>query len=273
MAKRLAGEKRSNEEMKHLVSERTAERRHANLAIQARNAERIRLQEDREKLLRDFARGREEERNRIARDLHDSLGQHLTALTLGIKAIERSEGCPEEIRASLRRLGECARLVDEEIDRISHALLPMAVAHLGLPQALAHHLEAWTAQTGITVVPRISRLGSRRFPVDVETTIYRIVQEALTNVHKHAGAKNVSLIAEVTREELRIIIRDDGAGFDVYALADDHKRMLGLRGMRERVALLDGDIQIESARGRGTTLYLSLPLGADLLGNAPLEPT
>jgi len=151
-----------------------------------------------------------------------------------------------------------ARRLDEEIDRLSHALRPLALSDLGLEAALRRHLEEWSRETGIAVDAQITILGPERFSFIIETTIYRVVQEALTNVAKHAGATRVALIAERRANELRVIIEDDGRGFDVGSIND--ARRLGLRGMRERAVLVGGALQIESTPGSGTTIFLTVPL-------------
>jgi signal transduction histidine kinase len=194
----------------------------------------------------------------VSRDLHDSLGQHLVALTMGLKTVELAAGCPPEVRARILQMQEIARRLDEEIDRLSHALRPLALSDLGLAAALRRHVEEWSRDTGMVADVQITTLGPERFSFIIETTVYRVVQEALTNVAKHARAKRVNLVAERRRNDLRIIVEDDGKGFDVRSVND--ARRLGLRGMRERAVLVGGELQIESSSGKGTTLFLTVPL-------------
>jgi signal transduction histidine kinase len=132
---------------------------------------------------------------------------------------------------------------------------------LGLLPALLWHVERYTAQTGVRVAFHHGGLD-RRFAAAVETAAYRIVQEALTNVLKHAGAGRVSLIVERRPDHVLAIVEDDGRGFDVEAVmgAPDAGRRLGLLGMQERVALVGGSLEIESSPGGGTSLFVRIPL-------------
>jgi two-component system CheB/CheR fusion protein len=249
---------RTKDDLEQRVTERTRDLSAANRRMLTEVSERIRLEEARAKLLLDFATAQEDERNRVARDLHDSLGQHLVALTMGLKTAELAEGCSPEVRGRMLQMQGIARRLDEEIDRLSHALRPLALSDLGLEAALRRHLEEWSRETGIAVDAQITILGPERFSFITETTIYRVVQEALTNVAKHAEASRVSLIAERRANDLRVIVEDNGRGFDTRS-PHDAKR-LGLRGMRERAALVGGELQIESSSGRGTTVFLTVPL-------------
>ena len=179
---------------------------------------------------------------------------------MGLKAVELAEGCPPAVRARIQQMQETARHLDEEIDRLSHALRPLALSEMGLEAALRRHLETWSGDTGIAVDVQIAGMGAARHSFIVETTVYRVVQEALTNVQKHAQATRVSLVAERRAKALRVIIEDDGKGFDPeLVLARGDARWLGLKGMRERAALIGGDLHIESAPGKGTTIFLTIP--------------
>ena len=249
---------RTKEDLEDRVTERTRDLSAATQRMLTEVSERIRLDEARAKLLLDFATAQEDERNRVARDLHDSLGQHLSALSMGLKTIELAENCPPQVRARLLQMQEIAHRLDEEIDRLSHALRPLALSDLGLDAALRRHVEGWSRETGIAADAQIAIQGFERFSFIIETTVYRIVQEALTNVVKHARAARVSLVAERRAHDLRVIVEDDGQGFDVRSTND--ARRLGLRGMRERAALVGGELQIESTPGRGTTVFLTVPL-------------
>ncbi len=249
---------RAHGDLEQRLAERTRDLGAANQRMLTEVSERIRLEEARAKLLLDFATAQEEERNRVARDLHDSLGQHLVALSMGLKSVELSESCPREVRARIRQMLEITRRLDEEIDRLSHALRPLALSDMGLEPALRRHVDGWSRESGVDADVQITTLGPERFSFIVETTAYRVVQEALTNVVKHAQATRVSVLAERRANGLRVIVEDDGRGFDVRSAND--ARRLGLRGMRERAALVGGKLQIESAPGQGTTVFLSVPL-------------
>ena len=185
--------------------------------------DRMRNEEGRARLLLGFATAQEHERNRIARDLHDSLGHHLVSLAMGFKTLETVEDCPAPVRGQVLQMQETVRCLDEEIDRLSHALRPLVLADLGLEAALRQTAEVWSRETGIVVDIQLTNLGSRRFSFIVETTVYRVVQEALTNV----------------REARRRDAGESGGRGPAEGPAGDHRgRRQGVRpepsGIRER---------------------------------------
>jgi signal transduction histidine kinase len=145
---------------------------------------------------------------------------------------------------------------------------------LGLHTALSNHVEEWSEKTGIRADFHSNGLIQTRLPPPIETTVYRIVQEALTNVVKHARAQNVSIIVEHRGNRVMAIIEDDGLGFDVEAMLDKpmSQRRLGLIGMKERTSLVNGKLDIESTPGVGTTVILQIPLTTPRLEDA-LEKT
>ena len=129
---------------------------------------------------------------------------------------------------------------------------------------LANYLDDWSARFGVSVDFHPGPAEKERLPSEIETTIYRIVQEGLTNVLKHAEASHVSLILSRNNDQLLSVLEDDGEGFDVDAVlaAGSAGRRLGLAGIRERVALAGGTFQIESSPGKGTTLFVRIPLSS-----------
>ncbi|MEZ4730575.1 MAG: PAS domain S-box protein [Caldilineaceae bacterium] len=204
----------------------------------------------------------EDERRRIAHDLHDSLGQHLVALNVGLKTVEEIDGCPHDISARIVALRAMVVRMDEEVERLAFALRPPALDDLGLADALRRHVAVWSADSHIPVDLHLRGLTATRLPSAVETAIFRVMQEALTNIRKYAAATHVSLILEQRAHEVVLIIEDDGCGFDVAAaLATAGRRLhLGLSGMRERAGLVGGQLDVESAPGAGATVYLHIPL-------------
>jgi signal transduction histidine kinase len=150
-------------------------------------------------------------------------------------------------------------------------LRPPALDNLGLRLALQAHLEEWSQRYGIDGDFHAVGVDGERFPAEVEATLYRVVQEGLTNVVKHAGATRASLLLERRKGVLSTILEDDGRGFEVEDTLASHEkaRRLGLRGMRERVDLLGGELEIESSPGAGTTLYVRIPVDADGIGHVP----
>jgi signal transduction histidine kinase len=189
----------------------------------------------------------------------------VTGLALGLKGLESrldGETVDPETRNHVRWLQGLAREVGRDIHRASSDLRPTALDDLGLQRALAAHAADWSRRYGITT--DIQSLGSpERLPPEVETAIYRAVQEALTNVLKHAGARHVSIVLEHRNGELRVVVEDDGRGFEPDTATRAHGENgppLGLSGMRERLSLVDGHVRIESAPGAGTTLFMHVPL-------------
>jgi len=226
-------------------------------------------------LLRRLAETQEDEQRRIARELHDQVGQTVTGLSLGLKGLERTldrEGAAGDLRDQVRWLQGLTTEIGRGIHRAAAELRPTALDDLGLQKALRAQASEWKERFGLTVdVQALGFDDDDRLPAEVETAVYRIVQEALTNVLKHAAAKTVSLVLERKLKQLRVLIEDDGQGFDPEAefartSADAigrERRRLGLSGIRERLTLIGGTLTVESAPGSGTTLFVAIPLGAD----------
>jgi PAS domain S-box-containing protein len=202
----------------------------------------------------------EEERHRLSRELHDQMGQSLAALMLGLKSLENAD--PHEYSGGLRlhHLHELADQLAQQVHTVAMDLRPTALDDLGLQTALSNYLEEWSDRSNIQADFHSVGLNER-LPTHIETTVYRIVQEALTNVHKHSNARNVSVIVEHRDRRVQTIIEDNGGGFDAEALirAPFKDRRLGLLGMQERIALVGGSLNIESTPGFGTTLFVRIP--------------
>ena len=217
--------------------------------------------EERTHLLHQIVTTQENERTRIARELHDRLGQYLAALLLGLDAIAPT--CTSS-PAAWQRLLELKKLTTElgrDFSRMAWELRPMALDELGLRNAITQYLEEWAELSGLHIDLEIT-LGDRRLPPDVETALFRVLQEAITNVVKHAGADSIGVILESIDGEIRLIIEDNGHGFQTdqgagVALGKSH---LGLLGVRERLALVDGRLEVESNPGSGTTVYACVPV-------------
>jgi two-component system CheB/CheR fusion protein len=211
------------------------------------------LSRERQQLLERLVRATEVERQRIARELHDELGQHITALRVGLQA----EGQTQTL-SSLKRIVD---QLDETIDRLTLELRPPALDQLGLHDAIASLAEDFSVASGVRVDIHLAAIADAGIGDTVATTMYRILQEALTNVWKHARASTVSVIVGREGELLRMIIEDDGRGFDVDSTLSDASATgrFGLVGMRERVALVGGSLVIESKAAGGTALYVRVP--------------
>jgi len=199
---------------------------------------------------------REEEKTRIARELHDEIGQALTAIKLSLETSMR-----EQVGHASPSLGPALELTNELIGRVrnlSLELRPAMLDDLGLLAALRWHVDRYTTQMKIKVDFKHTGLEGRRFAPDIETAAYRIVQEALTNVARHAGVDNVEVEIQADEGALRIRIKDQGIGFAPDSLTAGATG--GLSGMRERAMMLEGRLNIESAPGAGTVLTVEWPL-------------
>jgi signal transduction histidine kinase len=220
-----------------------------------------RLAESRSELLQRVITAQEDERRRIARDLHDGIGQGLTSLLIGLRTLEESATF-EEGKQRARELRVVGGQVHSEIRRLAMGLRPSLLDDLGLADALARHAHDFEQTHGICVSMVLPERTEGRFAEDVETALYRITQEALTNSAKHAGARRIEV--GVCREATRVVltIADDGCGFDqdhAMAAARRHGN-LGLSSMSERAALLNGTFELESKIGRGTRIRVEIPI-------------
>jgi PAS domain S-box-containing protein len=223
--------------------------------------ERRRDAEVRARLLEQVISAQEDEQRRIARELHDATGQSLTSLLVRLRALEDVTTL-ESARASVRDLrGVTARTLDE-VRQLARGLRPIALDELGLAAALEQHAAEYARARGIRVEVQLRGVEASRLPVALETALYRIVQEALTNAAKHAGAQTVSIVIRRDGGWVQAIVADDGCGFDVKTAlgAVGSRAGLGLHGMRERAASLNGSVTIESTPGEGTTVYARIPL-------------
>ena len=206
--------------------------------------------------VRRVVQAQELERQRLARELHDETGQALTSILLGLKPLEEALA-DHPARAALTELREQVVSALQDVRRLAVELRPAVLDDFGLVPALERLTDAFAEQSDIRVDFH-SALGERRLPSEVETTLYRVVQESLTNIVKHANARNVSVSVARRESTVAAVIEDDGAGFDQRAVRDE---AVGLLGMRERLSFVDGRLEIESRPGAGTTVVAEVPLG------------
>lgn len=235
-----------------------AERRVVEQTTALRNAE-----AERHDMLGRLVDAEEAERRRLSLELHDELGQHLTAFALGAADVRRQLDAPHSAAARLAQLEDLASLMTRDARYLALELRPPELDDVGLGSALETYVHQWRARYGVEAEFEV--LGDRddrSVPVDVSTAVYRIAQEALTNVAKHAGARHVTVLLDRGGPHLRLVVEDDGRGFEYDAAARQAKRdrRLGLAGMQERGALVGGRLQIETGAGRGTTIYLDVPV-------------
>jgi signal transduction histidine kinase len=198
----------------------------------------------------------EGERARIARELHDEAGQVLTGLSLHLRAIEEREGDPE-VRASLAELRGSVAGVSASLRELITELRPSGLREYGLAGAIEHQAGRLREATGITVDVAVAHLPA--LSREVEIVVFRVVQEALTNIARHSGAAHASVVASADRGRLRVVVEDDGRGFD----PGRPTRRLGLAGINERIAMLGGDLRIDSSPGAGTALTMDLDVSGE----------
>ena len=221
-----------------------------------RDKERVRGQ-----LLDKVISAQEEERRRIARELHDDTGQAITSLMVGLRAA--SDACDSVARERFNALREIAAQTLESVKRLARELRPALLDDLGLAAALERYIANYRVNFGLNVDLQMTGFhDGQRLPAQAELTLYRVIQEALTNIAKHAHAKNVSIVVERKRELVVAVVEDDGCGFDVHAVLEspNEETKLGLHGMRERAELIGGRLQIESAVGRGSSVFVEIPI-------------
>ena len=205
--------------------------------------------------MRRVVEAQELERARLARELHDETGQALTSILLGLKPLEHAAET-DEARDAVASIRELVVSTLQDVRRLAVELRPSALDDFGLVPAVQRLTETFREQSGLHVDLE-TQLGDERLPREAETALYRFVQEAFTNVIKHSGASRVSVLLQRQDGKVVAVVEDDGAGFDPARTRAD---AVGLAGMRERVALLGGRLQVESTSGAGTTLVAEVPV-------------
>jgi PAS domain S-box-containing protein len=237
----IHAQRKAREEAERLVAKRTVER----------NA-----------LRQQLAAAEEAERRHFARELHDQLGQHLTAFTLVLAEARRLLDAGQSATERLKQLETLARVMTRDARYLALELRPPELDDVGLDSALQTYVEQWSTRYGVAAELEITgNAVDREVPNDVGSAVYRIVQEALTNVAKHADARHVSVLLDRSEGELRMIVEDDGGGFDPEVIRQRvrTKRGLGLVSMQERGALVGGQVDVESTPGNGTAIFFRVP--------------
>lgn len=226
--------------------------------LQEEKRRRVLVEADLSKVLRRTVEDQEAERLRIARELHDTLGQSLTLLQLGFDKLGQAAGDNPELQQRIAEMKSLTADVGRQANRLAWEIRPTALDDLGIQTAIQNLLDSWSEKSSIEFDLHMT-LGSRRLPSPVETTLYRVLQEALTNVVRHASARHVSVILQLGDDLVTMIVEDDGCGF-ITAGRKQPSGRLGLLGIRERLSLVGGSLEIESAPGKGTALYARIPL-------------
>jgi PAS domain S-box-containing protein len=245
-------------------------------SVRAESAELKYSEEARVRLLRRLVIAQEEERRRIARDLHDHLGQQLTSLRLKIDAIRVAPDL-RTTEATLQDIESVLGQMDQDIDFLSWELRPAALDDLGLAAVLENYVREWSRHASVPARFHVEGFAPEHVAPEIEVTLYRIAQEALNNVAKHARARSVGVVLEWRAPTVSLVIEDDGIGFDPN---DASGKMIGLLGMRERATVVGGSLDIEPTAGGGTTVLARVPLsltegprvGGESLDAAGSEP-
>ncbi|HLM55508.1 MAG TPA: CheR family methyltransferase [Pyrinomonadaceae bacterium] len=266
IARDLTEQKRAEEELRRGYDEledrvraRTLELAEANVAMRAEISGRIRTERERVRLLQQIVRAQEDERRRIARDIHDQLGQQMTALRLSLDAIAQECGDREGLCRMLEQTQALAARLDADVDFLAWELRPAGLDDLGLLPAINKFVREWSRHSGIPADFHASGMEGERLAPEAESALYRIMQEALNNAMKYSRAARVDVLLERRDGQVVLIVEDDGAGFDPQREASDGEG-IGLIGMRERATLVGGTLEIESAPGEGTAVFARVPV-------------
>ncbi|MFT3744500.1 MAG: PAS domain S-box protein [Pyrinomonadaceae bacterium] len=252
----------AHDQLESRVAERTSELADANHLLQEEMIHRAKVENQRTNLLQRIVTTQEAERSRIARDIHDQLGQRVTALRLQIASL--NDHCEEsqKLAGKVELLKRTALRLDSEVSFLAWELRPASLDDLGLPEAARAFVEEWSHNYKVSTDFSLRGFSDRRLPPESETQLYRIMQESLNNIAKHAGATTVSVLLEWKDDIVGLIVEDNGKGFVDQPTEIDRmeaSKSLGILGMHERAALVGGLLEIESIEGSGTTVYVRLP--------------
>ncbi|PPQ45278.1 ATP-binding response regulator [Rhodopseudomonas palustris] len=212
------------------------------------------------KVLRQTMVDQEAERKRIARELHDNLGQMVTLVQFGLDALARGSPSAASLAEKVASLKHIVNDLSTSLHRVAWEVRPTALDTLGLEDAVSQLVASWEPHCSLVFDLHLG-LGERRLPPDIESALYRIVQEGITNVVRHAHATRVGVILEFRGSDVICIIEDNGCGIPPEQADEHSSRRLGLVGMRERLASVDGTVELETEAGRGTALFVRVPLG------------
>ncbi len=235
----------SREELEVRVQERTKELEKAN--------------EERVGILQRLVTVQEDERRHMTRELHDQLGQEMTVLRLKLDILKKACADNEELRSQVEEIQKVTRQLDLDVDFLAWKMRPTVLDDVGIVAALDQYIRQWSAHFNIPADFDATRFSKTRLESEVETNFYRIAQEALNNIYKHARASKVNVSLEPRENGVVLIIEDNGVGFEPNEQTTVEKGM-GLVGMNERAALIGGKLEIESTTGLGTTIYVSVPV-------------
>ena len=259
LAADLIDQHRNEDALRQRVGEGRLELYKVNETLLAEVQERRTAEERVKKLLRQLVHAQEEERRTIARELHDTLGQQLAALHVSIEIIRSKIDGNVSLREDIERVRQIFDRVNSDVDFLAWELRPPALDLLGLDAALETFVKEWSDQFGIEASYEAVGMTGTRLGPEVEINLYRIFQEALLNIHKHAGATSVNVVLETHDGYAVLIIEDNGKGYATEIDGSTEEGM-GLTNMRERAALIGGKVEVESEPGGGTAILVRVPL-------------
>jgi two-component system CheB/CheR fusion protein len=248
----------AHKELEESVGERTRELQEANESLWSEVSERRQSETSRMRILTQLVTAQEAERRRLARELHDQLGQQLTVLRLKLESLRGETDKREKIQAHVDQLLDLTAQLDSDVDFLAWQLRPVALDDLGLAEALRVYVRHWSEYINIKTEFHTEGLETERPSPEVENNLYRIAQEALNNVAKHSEASRVDVLLERRDGNVVLIVEDDGKGFSFDDQRDPSS--IGLTGIRERASLLGGSMELESEPEKGTTLIVRIPL-------------
>jgi signal transduction histidine kinase len=251
--------RQAHSELELHVLERTRELSRANARLGRQIAKRKRVEAARTELLRRLVRAQEDEHRRIARELHDVLTQRLAVLAIDAGIIEQLPSCPRDVGERAHVMYERLAALSESVHSLSRQLHPSILDELGLVDALHSECLSLEQRDGIRVRFHVREVPTD-FPNDVALCVYRVAQESLRNVARHARCSRASVQLGATRRALVLCVRDRGIGFEIAARG---KAGLGLESMRERARLIRARLLIRSRPGKGTKITLRVPLHRD----------
>ncbi|MDQ3711451.1 MAG: PAS domain S-box protein [Acidobacteriota bacterium] len=250
----------------HVITERKRtekalqhEREELEFRVQERTKELEKANKERVEILHQLVTAQEDERKYIARELHDQLGQEMTVLRLKLDVLKKMCDNNEELCKQVDEIQMVARQLDSDVDFLAWKMRPTVLDDIGIVAALDQYIRQWSAHFNIPVEFNAERFSKTRLKPEIESNFYRITQEALNNIYKHAKASKVNVLLEPRDGSIVLIIEDNGVGFETGKKISVEKGM-GLVGIGERAALIGGKFEIESTEGAGTTLYVSVPV-------------
>ncbi|HEY8561039.1 MAG TPA: ATP-binding protein [Pyrinomonadaceae bacterium] len=248
----------SSERVARQLAEENSRLKDSNESLRLVSIELLESEQTRGKLLHQIISAQEEERKRISRNIHDHLGQQLTALRLMLSSLKDHPASSNQFDKAYT----IAEKIDSEIDFLVWELRPTVLDDLGLVKALENYLNEWSRHVKIPVEFHTLGLTERRLSPEIEINLYRIAQEALNNVSKHAKAKHVGVLLEKQDRNVALIIEDNGVGFDLKERerSNGNEKGLGLLGIKERALLVNGTAEIESSPENGTTIFVRIPI-------------